>query len=694
MQLNFWVLKLRVSTLVKILGKAKGNIISGITYLEGTKPAVFLLRLMVKLKKVPAVIHKVQPRDSVAGPVLYLAFVRNDKDEVITLDIYHHILALRREIADKFFHIYKTFFFVRKQKYLTMLYANVSLRIAKDIAPAVYIAYYARWKGYDKNQEKRPGNVLFIPKSDWSHMVAANLEKVVDQVVIDKSNKRLSGKIQSLKHILYAFLKVGPFLAIKLMKKKGAAFLKELSFQPPLKLDKIMVPYAMGISKGQRSDLGYYHASDLRPEQLLVYVYSKGHIPSKAELDWIVKNKAHCVASPSAVKAPRPGMRRWESSSSLKLIKREFYGLYLNTVGQCMRQKNKHSWWLLDKLWEMGREMSYWKDFFIGNQIGIIVNLYPSENNFIPAAALSEIGGIAVECERSIRFDYCTFIHNMPHHVNFLAGPYSLTQTPEPAFSLFSILSSSINVHEEHHKIEELETVDPSKIILTLFDESSNDVYGGDASCHFYKAMIELIKQDERFFLLIKTKKLQILEELPDIYKEVTYFCKSGRCLLPDWRVTAAAASFHADLVVSIVSTAAFESVSAGTRTIVYNPMKAGARIFYTNNGLNRRIFEDTQTMIEAITRFADGDETIGDCSDIASKIDAFRDGQGARRIGDYLKWCIDALAAGTPREEVIQTANQRYAQLWGQDKIITENSFETQSAPKFYLDEKGLIDA
>jgi hypothetical protein len=690
MQVNLWVLKLRVSTLVKILRKAKGAGIAGITYLEGTKPAVFFLRLLVKLKIVPAVIHKIQPRDSVAGPVLYLAFVRNDKGEVITLDIYHHILTLRREIADQFFHIYKTFFFVRKQKYLTMLYANFSLRIAKDIAPAVYIAHYARWKGYDKNIEKRPGNVMFIPKSDWSDMVAVSLEKVVDQVVIDK-NTEGPRKTQILKHILYAFLQVGGFLAIKLMRKEGAALLKDLSYRQQLKLNKIMVPYAIGISKGQQSDLRYYYASDLKPEQLLVYVYSKAHIPSKAELDWIVENKAHCVASPSAVKAPRPGMRRWESSSSLKLIKREFYGLYLNTVGECMRHKNKHTWWLLGKLWEMGREMSYWKDFFLGNQIGIIVNLYPSENNFIPAAALSEIGGIAVECERSIRFDYCTFIHNMPHHVNFVAGPYSLTQIPEPAFSLFTIISSSINVQEEDIKIEGLEAVDQSKIILTVFDESSNDVYGGDAIRHLYEAMIELIKSDERFFLLIKTKKLKILEKLPGINKEISHFCEIGRCLRPDWRVTAATAAVHADLVVSIVSTAAFESVSAGARTIVYNPMKVGARLFYTNNGLNRRIFEDSQTMIEAIKRFADsGDNTIGDCSDIALKVDAFRDGLGARRVGDYLKWCIDALDAGVPREEVIRTANRRYAQQWGEDKIISQNSFETQCAPKFYLEDSN----
>lgn len=692
MQLNFWVLHLRFSTLVKILREGKSSGIAGITYITGTKPGVLFLRVLKKLKIITVPIIKIKPRDSVAGPVLNLAFVRNDRGEVITIDIYHHILALRREIADYFLHSYKHFFFVKKQKYLTMLYAYISLRIAKDISPAVYFANYARWKGYHENTGERPGNVMFIPGSDWSDMVAANLEQVVDRVEIDKPGDRFSWKLQVLKHIFSAFIRLGPFLAIRLMSKKGTDLLKNLSFQGQLKKNKLMVPYAMGIAKGQRSDLSYFHASDIEPEHLLIYVRSKAHLPSGEELEWIVKNRAHCVANPS-VTNPRPGMQRWQSSSSLKSIKREFYGLYLYTLGEAWRSKNKHSWWMLDKLWDMGMEMSFWKDLFLANQVGILVHSNPSDNNFLPVAALSEIGGIAIECERTIRFDYCTFIHNMPHHVNFLSGPYSLTQVPEPAFSLFSIISSNINIENgnEENKIEGLETVDRSKIILAVFDESANDVFGGDSIRQLYEAMIGLIKSDDRFFLLIKTKKPKILEKLADLKKEISRFCELGRCLLLDWKVSASTAAAHADMVVSVPSTAAFEGVSAGAKTVVFNPQRSGSKIFYTNNGLNRRIFEDSPTMIEAIKKFADrGDDSIGDCRDIALKVDGFRDGLGARRVGEYLKWCLDALEAGVRQEEVIRTANQRYAELWGTDKITNRNSFEIRSAPNFYVQDKN----
>jgi hypothetical protein len=118
--------------------------------------------------------------------------------------------------------------------------------------------------------------------------------------------------------------------------------------------------------------------------------------------------------------------------------------------------------------------------------------------------------------------------------------------------------------------------------------------------------------------------------------------------------------------------------------------MRSGSKIFYSNNGLNRRIFEDPQTMLAAIKRFAEGnDDTVGDCRDIALKVDGFRDGQGARRVGNYLKWCLEGLDAGIQQDEVIQAANRRYSEQWGEDRITDRNSFETQCAPAFYAENR-----
>jgi hypothetical protein len=674
------------------LKRSKGIVVGGITYIEATKPAGLFLRLLVKLRIVSAPVHKIKPRSTVAGPVLYLSSIRNDKGEVISLDVYHHILALRAQITDHFFHLFKSFYFVKKQKKMNTLYGYFSLRVAKDIAPAVYFANFARWKGWEQDTKESSANVLVIPESDWSTMVAADLENVVDRVVIDKRDKSLFWKIKVLTRLLAVFSKLGPRLCFRLLKRDASGVLADLTYRFPLEQNKpnqVMVPYAMGLFKDQRTDISYYHASDLGPQQLLIFVRSPGHVPTAAELEWLTENRVSCVKDSSVTNA-LPGIPMWTSSPALKPIKREFYGLYVKTAAQCVKNRKPHSWWLLDRLWDMGMEVAYWKDFFLGNHIAVIVNLSPSEYNFIPCAAIADIGGIAVECERSIRFDYCTYIHNAPNHINFISGTYSLTQIPEPSFSLFTIQSSSINVGDDHIDIEGLAAIDSSKFIAAVFDETANDVFFGDSIRQLYQAMLDLLKSDERFVLLIKTKKPQILEKLDHIYDEVIHYSERGRCLVTDWKVTATNAAIHADVVVSVPSTAMFESVLAGARTIVFNPMRSGSKIFYSNNGLNRRIFEDPQTMLAAIKRFAEGnDDTVGDCRDIALKVDGFRDGQGARRVGNYLKWCLEGLDAGIQQDEVIQAANRRYSEQWGEDRITDRNSFETQCAPAFYAENR-----
>jgi hypothetical protein len=110
---------------------------------------------------------------------------------------------------------------------------------------------------------------------------------------------------------------------------------------------------------------------------------------------------------------------------------------------------------------------------------------------------------------------------------------------------------------------------------------------------------------------------------------------------------------------------------------MVFNPMRSTSGVFYRNNGLGRRIFHDTQTLLEALEKFADGtDDSIGDCSDLVSFIDPFNDKRGAERIGNYLEWCLEGFDAGLDRSQTISAANERYMKEWGSDKITDENSY------------------
>ncbi|MCP4154845.1 MAG: hypothetical protein GY757_44395, partial [bacterium] len=183
---------------------------------------------------------------------------------------------------------------------------------------------------------------------------------------------------------------------------------------------------------------------------------------------------------------------------------------------------------------------------------------------------------------------------------------------------------------------------------------------------------------DPRFGLLIKTKKPQVFETLEQIDKEIKRLKSNGRCIIADWKVTAPAAATNSELVVCVPSTAAFESLLTGTRTILFNPMRSGSGIFYSNNGLNRRIFEDAENMKHALIRYADGkDDTVGDCTDIEPQVDPFKDGQAAQRMGDYLKWSLEGFDTGKDRTTAIRQANAKYRQKWGNNRVTSENAYE-----------------
>ena len=65
-----------------------------------------------------------------------------------------------------------------------------------------------------------------------------------------------------------------------------------------------------------------------------------------------------------------------------------------------------------------------------------------------------------------------------------------------------------------------------------------------------------------------------------------------------------------------------------------------------------------------------DGIPGFGDWSPMWDELDPFRDGRAAERMGTYLTWLLEGFKAGLKRETVMADAAQRYAELWGADKI------------------------
>lgn len=660
------MVRLKTFRLLKILRQARREQVGTLTFIEISKPAALLFKWRSKEISENLTLDRIKPRDAVAGPVLNLSDVRNDKGEVISLDIYQQILALRRYITEHLVTSFRPLALLADKEPLNFIRAYIGLLIAQEIRNPLYLANYGKWQDYPRDREKGIENILVIPGSPWIRYLAPHLEGIVDRVLVERN---LKGSWQRFWRVLRRF---------------SEAVLKGFPAPAPnppqydLKNGKIMVTYATGLLPGQRNDISYFHAANIHPSRLLVFFRVAKYPPLQEELDWIAKNNISCISA-QGMKSEFPGIPSWTPSPDLKTERRRFARHYLKSLFQALSLGKKHSWWFLDKLWKGGMDTAYWKDFFGNNKVSVYMNPNPSEFNFIPDLAMSEIGGLVAEAERSIRFDYCTYIHNPATHIDFITGPYSLTQVPERPFGLARVQTGALNVMESMQADPRaLELKKKVRFLVTVFDESANDVFFGSSIRQLYRTVVDLVKGDDRFGIYLKTKKDDVLANMPDIQEEIKALTSANRCLLSDWKVSSAAASVLADIVISVPSTAAFESVITGTRTLLFNPMRSGSRLFYRNIGLNRRIFEDGPTLIEAVKKFADGnDDFIGDCSDIAREIDPFRDSLGPKRIGEYLQWCLAGIDNGMTPREIIHTTGQRYTKIYGKDKLTLENHHE-----------------
>jgi hypothetical protein len=430
---------------------------------------------------------------------------------------------------------------------------------------------------------------------------------------------------------------------------------------------KVLVHYSLGVDRELRNDLPFFYSTDFDLSRVLVYIKYPGASPSDSELKWFASNKIDCWADPG-ISGTLRGAPAWHPTIISRNERAHFGRKFLKIFARVALSGNEHSNWILAKSWEMGNAVAFLKDFFITNNVGVVVHSVASANSFLANLALSELGGIAVDAERSIFFDYCTTIHNSPCHVRFVTGSYSASQIPEPTFSQYTLKSGALGHSSEVSRLEEIERHRrDGRMVLALFDEIPNDVFHGDSVEAFYRMALDLVSKDDRFFLVVKTKKPQVLAKWPELKKEIEQLSREGKCLFLHWKTTISTVSSHSDLVMSLPSTAAFESASSGAPTVVFNPMRTGSSLFYRNNGLNRRIFEDSETMVAAIESFADGkNEEIGNCNDIVSEIDPLGDGLGAQRVGQYLKWCLEGFDLGMTRDEILERANKSYASKWG----------------------------
>src|SRR5262249_44881572 len=132
-----------------------------------------------------------------------------------------------------------------------------------------------------------------------------------------------------------------------------------------------------------------------------------------------------------------------------------------------------------------------------------------------------------------------------------------------------------------------------------------------------------------------------------------------------------AAAALVADVVVHehlCSGTAGFEAALAGVPSLLLDREHFSMSPL-THLGPNV-VFKNWNSLWDAFQSRPAG---LGDWSSMLGRLDPFRDGRAAERMGQYLHWALDGLKQGIARDVALADAAERYCEMWGDDKIVSD---------------------
>jgi hypothetical protein len=230
-----------------------------------------------------------------------------------------------------------------------------------------------------------------------------------------------------------------------------------------------------------------------------------------------------------------------------------------------------------------------------------------------------------------------------------------------------------------------------AKFIIAFCDENTMDdgrwFMGHEFTQGNYAFLLEKILNDPAYGLVIKPKAPRTLfRRLGPLAKQLQEAQKTGRCYV-FWEgaiqssFPPAAAAMAADIAIHeclSAGTAGMECALSGTPTLLLDREGWSVSPLY-QLGVGKVVFKDWPQLWDASTSYLKSPKDnghIGNWSVMIKKLDPFQDGRAAERLGDYLKWLLEGLREGLPKGKIMADCAERYAKIWGHDKI-------TESIPR-----------
>lgn len=461
--------------------------------------------------------------------------------------------------------------------------------------------------------------------------------------------------------------------------------IKALKINDPV----IAVHFSEGIDVGKRSDIHWFPQSRIEPDRVLLFInenslekkYGLFIKPNKdllkalkaSQFKWVFVPQKRLTGTGKGVWAPdRIELPGWATS------------LLRETVSDDIDR------WISNLFEELLYEIEFWKAFL--RKFNAKVLFYPGEGSTTIIAqgiafdVLGEEGGFTAGKQRS----------DIGHSASFLTGYHTKdivftwnSRNPEYFKQPYNMVCTQIvagypydaNGFQHNPEIEEAKKLFDKRgvnFVVTLFDTGHGESYRNNFSSgdmeKIYRCFLNWVLDEKTLGLLIKSKKPYILEALPALQPLLKSAEETERCIRLPFRCLPSAVSKISDMVVGLnVSSAASEAVIAGCRGIHYHDKLPQTHEYY-KWGYGKLVFDDLDLMMTAIKSYKadrNSNSELGDWTPYLDFIDPFRDSRAGERMGTYLRWCLEGFDSGLGRNNVIKDANSKYADIWGEDKVL-----------------------
>jgi len=565
--------------------------------------------------------------------------------------------------------------------------------LASEIHDIIVFIHAAQWHAKHKVITENRPVVFFMQKKLWSQYISQyaiklNIRSVEYRSIISPFYFNYFDKGKKFIFAVKSRLKLAK------VNKKGNKG-KKISLQPIVKHISCIAARYMGwtitFDLKKRSDFFWFFKSKIPCDRVMI-CFDRTDIPATHDMVSTMKKGGLNSIALSGQATKSNEIPVWHSTEKYKEVKGFFIKLVIKSYFLNLLKFNFIPLFLLFNMLYFVFKYAYWYDFFKSNGIKIYVDPSDYSISSIPMRlALDQNGGVNISYQwsnlslSSVMFSSCT-------DILFSFGPAYKQVWKQNNSKIGNLIycgyitdHSFKEVKEDSLRLRRYLLDKGVDFITCYFDENSSDermsVIPNKRSAEIYEFFIRKMLEDETIGLIFKPvyprtlyKRIASIRDLVEKAKE------TGRCIFIDKGSYATEqypteAAQAADLCVGLLlsGTVALESYLSGTPTVFIDLEKLYSNPIY-QWGKGKVVFDRLDNLFSAIQQFRNDPKSIpgfGDLSTWAKDRDPFKDGNASLRIGQYINWLLEMFNQGKTREDAIEYANQRYAELWGRENVV-----------------------